>query len=207
MELGRNARHVGIAGTAVKGVFSSRRMGNRIPINLRFVFTIRGVPHDFGTIAKHVTDGNVGNLGTFNRVEGGKAKRCLGTIDHVLERNVFWIIGICACRIEVVSGAVLKSAQDNFMLHARHIVFGDHRFVHCIFASTVIKAHRTTSRKLNHHNGRVHAYVANFHTHTRSYRAVKLGCSKHARTYESCSGIDTGFRLMIVFPAFIVRNH
>ena len=96
-------------------------MRNRIPINLGFVFAVRGVPHDFGTVAKQVTYGHVGNLGTFHRIERSKAERSLGAINHVLGGLVFWNVGICTYSVEVVPRSRLQTAQDNFVSHPRHI--------------------------------------------------------------------------------------
>ena len=94
-------------------------MGNGIPVHLGFVFTVRRVPHDFGAVAEHVTNRRVHDLRTFHRIERRKAIRRFRRIDHVLERKVIRIVGIQTCGKEVIGRTVLKSAQDDFVLHAR----------------------------------------------------------------------------------------
>ena len=205
MELGRNARHVGIACTTVKGILRGIRMRNRIPVNLGFVFAVRGVPHHFGTVAKQVTYGHVRNLGAFNHIKGGKAKRSLCGIHHVLGGLVVRVVGICTHNIEVVPRSRLQIAQDNFMLYTSLAIVSRRIQAHIRFASTIIERYRTSIRKLNHYNGRIHAHMTNFNTHTRSDRIVKLSSNEHTCTHKRSRSINTGFRQMVLFPTLSIR--
>ena len=64
-------------------------MGLCIPVNLGFVFAVRGVPHDFGTVAANVTDGHVLNVGVFNRAERCECERRLSAVDKEFGLCVF----------------------------------------------------------------------------------------------------------------------
>ena len=206
VELGRNARYIGVARTAIESVFGGSRMRNGIPVHLGFIFAIRRVPHDFGAVTKHVTDRRVRNLCAFHRIERRKAERSFRGIDHVLEGKVFRIVGIQACSIEVVGRTVLEAAQDNFVPHARGGIIREGRRIQRGRVGTVIKPCRSTGREFHHHDCGVHAHVADFHRHPRGCRTVKLGGGKHARAHNRSRGIDTGFGQVIIFPALVVGN-
>ena len=149
-------------------------MRNGIPIDLRFVFAIRGVPHDFGTVAEHIADSCIRNLRTFHGVERGKAERSLRGINHVLERKIIFVVSISTSGIEVVSGAVLKSTQNNFVLHTGLSRIRSSGSRHGAFFGSIVKGHIAASGELDHDNRRVHAYMTNFHAHTRSHCTVEL---------------------------------
>ena len=49
--------------------------------------------------------------------------------------------------------------------------------------------------------------MADFYANVRCGRTVKLGRSYHTRTDQRCCSIDTGFGLVVVFPALVVGDH
>ena len=84
MELGRNAGHVCISGSCIEGKFFGLGVRNCIPVDLGFVFSVRGVPHDFGAVGTDVTDGNVCDVCVFDGAECRECERSLRAIHEEL---------------------------------------------------------------------------------------------------------------------------
>ena len=204
VELRRNARNVGVATTGIVSEFCSGRMRNRIPVNLGFVFAIRGVPHDFGAVGRNVTDGDVCDVGVFNRVERRERERSLCAVDQELCLVIFRLVSVGAGHIEVVGGAGSQIAKDDFVLDA----CGGACCVQAVlaFGRAVRDCCRAALGKLDHYNCRVHAHVADFDANVRSRGLVDFLRGEHACTDQGCCCVDTCFRKVVVFPALVVRN-
>ena len=102
VELRRNARNIGVTCAGIEGEFGGVGMWFCIPINLGFVFSVRGVPHDFGAVASYVTDGDVGDVRVFDRAECSECVWCLRAIDEVFCLGVFGLVCVRACDVEVI---------------------------------------------------------------------------------------------------------
>ena len=103
MELCRHTGDIGIARACVECKFSRRGVRNGIPVNFRFVFAVRRVPHDFCGISGDVTDGDVCDTGFFDKGKRGKRKRSLRTVYEIFGLCICGVVGVCSSDIEVVS--------------------------------------------------------------------------------------------------------
>ena len=114
MELGRNTRQIRIARTAIMGEFIQVCMRNRIPVYPGFVFTVRGIPHNFCRIGAQVTYRDILDISAFDHVERRKAERSLQTVYQPLFRRISASRIRSRC-IEIVRSTRQKVAQDNFV--------------------------------------------------------------------------------------------
>ena len=96
------------------------------------------------------------------------------------------------------------------MRDAGNIVVGLGRHVHSgsIVGLAVIDEGRAAGIELHHHDGGVHAYVADFHLHIGGAGAVNLLGSEAYATDEGCGCVNADLRHFVVFPvALSVFTH
>ena len=105
MEFGWHPGDIRVFHTGIVSVFICIRMRHRIPVDLRFVLAIRGIPHDFGRIRRNITDRHILDIRTLNSIQCCKTKRGLRTIYPVLGCKIVFIVRIDSYSEEIVGSA------------------------------------------------------------------------------------------------------
>ena len=126
MELGRNAGNIGVSVAGIVCKFSRGGVRYGIPVDFGFVFAVRGVPHDFGTVGRNVTDGDVCDFCIFDGAESREKVRGLSAIDSELGRFVFRLVNIGASNVEIIGCTRSEVSEDDIVLYSKSAICCGH---------------------------------------------------------------------------------
>ena len=200
VEVRGDARYVGVA---FAGVPAHLVVGglDGIPVHLGFVLAVRSVPHDLGRVGGEVADLHVLDVGRARLAsQGGERERGAGAVDEPLGR-VGLAAGVDGNDLEVVGRAVLEPGHVDVVRDAGDGVL-DGGAEGAGLVGAVQNHCRAADVLRNLHDGGIVTDVADFHVDLGGGAVAVLfldggggGSEEHCRT------VDTGFGLIVVFPA------